>query len=153
MKRIILLIMLASLAACETVSPELLPTTLLAGELSLSGIVAWQGKRFRGELEVYLNDRGLLNVINRLDLEDVNSQLEVAIAAEACDLDTLAQRHTAAARRARIRLRDERVGRDVRRHYALPPRLDALFVEELALKLPQTGARQALASLEDESTV
>ncbi len=35
-----------------------------------AGFVTWEGRRFRGDLEVYLNDRGLLNVINRLDLEE-----------------------------------------------------------------------------------
>ena len=37
---------------------------------SASAIQRWQGKRYRGQLELYLNDRGTFNVINRVDLED-----------------------------------------------------------------------------------
>jgi peptidoglycan hydrolase-like amidase len=34
------------------------------------GVVTWNGRRYRGALLVYLNDRGKLNVINELPFED-----------------------------------------------------------------------------------
>ena len=42
----------------------------LAIEAGSAGVVAYGGHRYRGRLLVYLNDRGLLNVINETALED-----------------------------------------------------------------------------------
>jgi len=47
---------------------EVVPGRWLTLE-SEQGIVSWGGKHYRGRLLVYLNDRGLLNVINELPVE------------------------------------------------------------------------------------